>query len=94
MGVQVNTRQTFRLNSNYFSMKQVVYDGSFAGLLTAIFEVYEYKFNDVQLYREMDFSPGLCAEPHMPSTKYCNRRSRNNDSSVTLNPSSGRAGYL
>ncbi|MBO9660029.1 MAG: TIGR03915 family putative DNA repair protein [Chitinophagaceae bacterium] len=49
-------------------MKQVVYDGSFAGLLTAIFEVYEYKFNDVQLYKDIDFSPGLFDAHHVVHT--------------------------
>lgn len=32
-------------------MYAVLYDGSFEGLLTAIFEVYEYKMSDVRIYR-------------------------------------------
>ena len=27
-------------------MTTVIYDGSFEGLLTAVFEIYEYKIND------------------------------------------------
>ncbi|MCG2613948.1 TIGR03915 family putative DNA repair protein [Terrimonas sp. NA20] len=49
-------------------MKQVVYDGSFAGLLTAIFEVYEYKLKDVTLCREGDFSPALFEKHHVVYT--------------------------
>ncbi|MEO5501901.1 MAG: DNA metabolism protein, partial [Ginsengibacter sp.] len=30
-------------------MTSVVYDGSFEGFLTAVFEVYEYKFHDPAL---------------------------------------------
>lgn len=32
-------------------MTTIIYDGSFEGLLTAIFEVYEYKFTDPDLFR-------------------------------------------
>ena len=33
-------------------MQVVVYDGSFEGLLTAIFEIYEYKIKDAAIYKE------------------------------------------
>jgi probable DNA metabolism protein len=49
-------------------MKQVVYDGSFGGLLTAIFEVYEHKFSDVKLCKEADFSPALFEKHHVVYT--------------------------
>ncbi|MET0464466.1 MAG: TIGR03915 family putative DNA repair protein [Chitinophagaceae bacterium] len=49
-------------------MKQVVFDGSFPGLLSTIFEVYEYKFKDVTVYREDNFSPALFDKPHVVYT--------------------------
>jgi probable DNA metabolism protein len=49
-------------------MKQVVYDGSFAGFLTAIFEVYEYKLQDVHVCKEKDFSPALFEKHHVVYT--------------------------
>lgn len=49
-------------------MKQVVYDGSFAGLLTAIFEVYEYKLKDVHLCKQLNFSPALFETHHVVYT--------------------------
>lgn len=48
-------------------MQTVLYDGSWPGLLTAIFEVYEYKFKDVQLSVNSD-SGSLFAEAHQVHT--------------------------
>lgn len=45
-------------------MKQVVFDGSFGGLLTAIFEVYEYKIDQPSIIRESVFSTSLFGEVH------------------------------
>lgn len=39
----------------------LVYDGSFAGLLTAIFDVYERKLTDVSIVRENLYHPNLYA---------------------------------
>ncbi len=39
-------------------MHAVLYDGSFEGLLTAIFDVYDYKMTDVSIYRQ-DVAPGI-----------------------------------
>lgn len=39
----------------------LVYDGSFAGLLTVIFEVYERKLTDVSIVREDLYQPHLYA---------------------------------
>ncbi len=46
-------------------MQTVVYDGSFDGLLTAIFEVYEYKLMDVHISTKAKMQPGVFAEPHI-----------------------------
>lgn len=45
-------------------MNAVVYDGSFEGLLTSIFEVYEYKLSEVNVYKEGMAHPGLFGEIH------------------------------
>ena len=42
----------------------LVYDGSFAGLLTVIFEVYERKLADVSIVREDLYQPHLYAAVH------------------------------
>ncbi|MEO5684161.1 MAG: TIGR03915 family putative DNA repair protein [Chitinophagaceae bacterium] len=49
-------------------MRVVVFDGSFEGLLTAIFEVYEYKMTDVKVYREGQANPVLFGETHIVKT--------------------------
>ena len=48
-------------------MTIVIYDGSFEGLLTAIFEVYEYKFTDPDLFPNNGPIP-LFGEQHMVHT--------------------------
>ena len=40
-------------------MTVVVYDGSYAGLLTAVFEVYEYKFEQVSIQRQKEVNGDL-----------------------------------
>ncbi|AZI20927.1 TIGR03915 family putative DNA repair protein [Chryseobacterium taklimakanense] len=46
-------------------MKILLYDGSFEGLLTSIFEVFEYKFKNAEIVAEQNFSTEiLFAEQH------------------------------
>lgn len=42
-----------------------VFDGSFEGLLTAIFEFYEYKPKAVQLFWDRHYQPSMLEEPHI-----------------------------
>lgn len=46
-------------------MKTIVYNGSFKGFLCAVFDVYEYKFTDVNIVPEHKHQPSLFAEPHI-----------------------------
>ncbi len=50
-------------------MDTLVYDGSFEGLLTAIFEVYEYKLFDVKIYKEGEVIQPLFGEIHNTQTE-------------------------
>jgi probable DNA metabolism protein len=45
-------------------MKTVVYDGSFDGFLSAVFDVYEYKLTDVEIVPAHRHQPSMFAEPH------------------------------
>lgn len=45
-------------------MTPVIYDGSFSGLLSAIFEVYEYKIADARIAREINSMGSLFAREH------------------------------
>jgi probable DNA metabolism protein len=45
-------------------MKTIVYNGSFEGFLCAVFDVYEYRFTDVNIVPEHKHLPSLFAEPH------------------------------
>lgn len=46
-------------------MKIILYDGSFEGLLTSVFEVFEYKFVNAEIVAEQNFSTeNLFAEQH------------------------------
>lgn len=45
-------------------MIKIVYDGSFEGLFTAIFEVLEYRFADVEIVPEANFQPDFFSEKH------------------------------
>lgn len=50
-------------------MKILLYDGSFEGLLTSIFEVFEYKFENAEIAAERNFSTeNLFAEQHQVFT--------------------------
>ena len=45
-------------------MKSVVYDGSWEGFLSAVFDVYEYKFSDADICPEHLFGGNLFESPH------------------------------
>jgi len=45
-------------------MITIVYDGSFEGWLTAVFEVYEYKFNNVMMVTAEKFQPNVFNQKH------------------------------
>jgi probable DNA metabolism protein len=45
-------------------MQLVVYDGSFEGFLSAVFDVYEYKFIDVQFSSEENFQNNIFGKVH------------------------------
>ena len=46
----------------------VIYDGSFEGLLTAVFEIYEYKINDPAIYEINKAATSLFGKPHTVTT--------------------------
>ena len=46
-------------------MQTVVYDGSFEGFLSAVFDVYEYKLTDVHLVPEFKHQPSMFAQLHV-----------------------------
>lgn len=45
-------------------MQLLVYDGSFEGFLTAVFEVYEYKFADVQFSPQQNYQETIFGATH------------------------------
>lgn len=45
-------------------MVTVVYDGTFEGLLTAIFEVYEYKLTEIHITNKASFQPNVFNKHH------------------------------
>jgi probable DNA metabolism protein len=45
-------------------MNTIVYDGSFSGLLTAVFEVYEYKMTDVSIRKQQAANSSLFGNAH------------------------------
>ena len=49
-------------------MTTLVYDGSFEGLMTAVFEVYEYKYQDAEIISEIHFQPDFFSEKHQVIT--------------------------
>ncbi len=49
-------------------MQLVVYDGSFTGLLSAVFDVYEYKFRDVSIVTEAQRQDTIFGEAHIVYT--------------------------
>ena len=46
-------------------MQTIVYNGSFEGFLCAVFDVYEYKLNEVHIVAAHKHQPSLFAEPHI-----------------------------
>ena len=46
-------------------MQTIVYNGSFEGFLCAVFDVYEYKFTNVNIVPAHRHQPSLFAEPHI-----------------------------
>ncbi|MDQ2720895.1 MAG: TIGR03915 family putative DNA repair protein [Bacteroidota bacterium] len=49
-------------------MASVIYDGSFEGWLTVVFEVYEYKINDAAIATTDHYSPSIFGEVHNTTT--------------------------
>jgi probable DNA metabolism protein len=49
-------------------MQTLVYDGSFAGWLSAVFDVFYYKFNDVDICTEKTFNGNVFQQPHIVYT--------------------------
>ncbi|HYE55911.1 MAG TPA: TIGR03915 family putative DNA repair protein [Chitinophagaceae bacterium] len=49
-------------------MQVVVYDGTFEGLLTAVFEVYEYKFIDASITKENEVQASAFGDVHFVNT--------------------------
>ncbi len=45
-------------------MQAVIYDSTFEGWLTAVFEVYEYKFSEVHITTRERFQPEVFSKPH------------------------------
>lgn len=45
-------------------MQTVIYDGSFEGLLCAVFDVYEYKFTEVHICRQKHFKGNIFEKVH------------------------------
>ncbi|MDB5193428.1 MAG: domain often clustered or fused with uracil-DNA glycosylase [Segetibacter sp.] len=45
-------------------MTNIIYDGSFEGLLTAVFEAYEYKFEQVKIVLQKHFQPSPFDKEH------------------------------
>ncbi|WP_018675365.1 TIGR03915 family putative DNA repair protein [Riemerella columbina] len=51
-------------------MTTLIYDGNFEGLLTAIFEVFEYRYSEVDIVSENNYHvEGLFSEPHKVLTQ-------------------------
>ena len=50
-------------------MIQLIYDGSFEGLLTAVFEVFEYRFESVEIVTNQYDNANLFAEKHTVTTQ-------------------------
>ena len=49
-------------------MQSIVYDGSFDGFLSAVFDVYEYKFDDVDITIQDRFNGNVFNKPHFVDT--------------------------
>lgn len=46
-------------------MQLVVYDGSFEGFLSSVFDIYEYKFSDVQFAAEENYQRNIFGNAHI-----------------------------
>lgn len=46
-------------------MKLLVYDGTFAGFLTAVFEVYEYKFDDAKIVKQSVYNISVFGQDYV-----------------------------
>lgn len=49
-------------------MQLVVYDGSFEGFLTAVFDIYDSRYNHVEFSREENFQENMFGTAHMVTT--------------------------
>lgn len=49
-------------------MKLIVYDGSFEGFLTAVFDIYEYKFKEVEFASEQNYQKNIFGNVHEVNT--------------------------
>lgn len=49
-------------------MQSVIYDGSFEGWLSSVFDIYEYRFYEVQLYKEATWQKSIFAAEHFVHT--------------------------
>ena len=49
-------------------MRTVVYDESFDGFLTAVFDIYHYAFGDVTISREREYQQNIFASEHIVIT--------------------------
>lgn len=49
-------------------MTQVIYDGSYEGWLTAVFEIYEYKFKDITFAKDENSNALLFSNTHFVTT--------------------------
>ena len=49
-------------------MKLLVYDGTFAGFLTAVFEVYEYKFDVAKIVKQSVYNASVFVQDHVVTT--------------------------
>ncbi len=49
-------------------MQWVVYDGTFGGFLTAVFEVYEYKFSDARIVKQSLYHASVFGQDHVTET--------------------------
>lgn len=49
-------------------MKMVVYDGTFSGFLTAVFDVYEYKWEDAKIVKQTAYNTSVFGNDHLVET--------------------------
>lgn len=49
-------------------MKMMVYDGTFGGFLSAIFDMYEYKFADAKIVKQSIYNASVFGQDHVVET--------------------------